>query len=141
MAKDRTLSKELDSSIYNMRVAGLSERSIYEGLREYLEEPPSYRDVRASFKRQGVETRRLATEARKRGEFDNPYPDQRPISKSDYRDRLEIVREVDRTANAKDALDRNYVLGYMARAGVDPTSVEDPALRESLESIYSGTGS
>jgi len=140
--KDRTLEPKVATAAYNLRVAGMSERAVYENLRDELKENvPSYRDLRALYAERNVRYRSDAAEARRLGLYENPYPDQRPINRSFYEERLEITRRRDKTATAKDALDRNYTLGYMARAGVDPDSLEDRAMAESLESIYDGHGS
>lgn len=139
--KDRTLPPTLREAVYNLRVGGMSERAIYEGLRERLVEPPSYRDIRASLAADGVRYRSEATAARKARAFHNEGDPDRPVRESEYAQRLKTVKAVDKTADAKDRLDENYILGYLARAGQDPETLEDSNLRASLASIYEGQGS
>lgn len=139
--KDRTLTPSLREALYNLRVSGMSERGIYEGLRERLREPPSYRDIRASLASDGVRYRADALRARRDQAFKNDRDPERPVRESDYRARLATVREVDKTPDAKERLDENYIVGYLARAGQDPDSLEDTNLRDSLVSIYEGQGS
>jgi hypothetical protein len=139
--KVRTVEPTVANAAYNLRVSGMSERAIYENFRDTLKENvPSYRDLRAVYKERQVYYRRDAAEARRLGLYENTE-DQRAIHRTFYTERLETTRRVDKTPNAKDALDRNYVLGMMARAGVEPDTLEDAALAESLEKIYDGLGS
>lgn len=142
--RERTLPPEMDAAIYNLRVAGVSERGIYETLRDTTETLVSYRDLRASFARTGVPTKAMATQARKTAAFNNDDHSERPMKQSDYLRRYEITRQRTRgdlRAEAKDDLDRAYTLGYLARAGVDPSVIDEKALRDSLISIYKGEGS
>jgi hypothetical protein len=141
--KDRDLGGALDATIYKSRVAGLSERAIYEGLRDTLDTPPSYRDVRASLAKQGVRYKREATAARRHGRFGEERGEGRggPMRESRYQARLAVTKRVDRRPEAKDDLDRKFLLGYMARSGVDAESLADPDLADSLDSIYDGFGS
>ena len=142
MAKDRTLDPAVAKAAVSLRVSGVSERAVYEHFRDKLETAPSYRDLRATYRNAGVLNRHDATVARHEGKFPTTTAvDEKQAHRSDYKERLAITREVDKTPDAKDALDENYVLGHLARAGVDPSTIEDPALRERLENIYDGVGS
>jgi hypothetical protein len=139
---DRSMDSRVEQTAYNLRVAGVSERAIYESFRSVLKEPPSYRDLRASFVRNGVATRAAATEARHSGLFVGRLDRQgRKQMATEYADRLRTTKEIDRRAEAKDDLDRNYVLGYMGRAGVDPDLIDDEFFADSLYSIEEGEGS
>lgn len=141
MAKDRTLSPKLDRTIYNLRVSGVSERRIYEGLRDVLAEPPSYRDIRASLTKEGVRFKSEAAAARRAGRYENPPGGDRPMNESQYLDRQAETRKYDRSPDAQDVLVQNYILGQLARQGVDPDTLDDRALAERLENIYNDEGS
>lgn len=143
--KNRALSPELNYTIRALRVEGLSERAIYEQLREHIAITapiPSYRDVRATLASAGLRYRRQAEAARKGGRMpDDLSSDQHPIQHPHYTDRLTRLHAVDRRPDAKDDLDRAYTLGFLARSGIDPDQISDTSLRESIVSIYEGTGS
>ncbi|MGB6442833.1 MAG: hypothetical protein WBF81_06020 [Thermoplasmata archaeon] len=143
--KNRALSPELNYTIRALRVEGLSERAIYEQLREHIAITapiPSYRDVRATLASAGLRYRRQAEAARKGGRMpDDLSSDQHPIQNPHYTDRLSRLHAVDRRPDAKDDLDRAYTLGFLARSGIDPDQISDTSLRESIVSIYEGTGS
>jgi hypothetical protein len=139
--KDRTLDPNVDTAIRTARVAGVSERRIYESLRDLLDTPPSYRDVRASFARGGLSTRHAATVARRSKEFPETTAEAR-MKSTKYREKAATVREIDRRAQAQDELARNFLLGYLARAGIEPDLlVAGPDGTDALESIYEGHGS
>lgn len=141
--KDRTLSPQLDYTVKALRIEGLSERAIYEQLREHLAaDVPSYRDIRASLSNARLRYRKDAELARKRVELPaDLYDGQRAIQKMNYEDRLSTLRRVDRRAGAKDDLDRAYTLGFLARSGIEPELIQDESMRESLVNIYDGVGS
>lgn len=141
--KDRTLSPQIDYTVRALRVEGLSERAIYEQLREHLAaDVPSYRDVRASLERAGLRYRKDAAAARKAVALPDDLSDaQRTIQRIHYSDRLATLSKVDRRSGAKDDLDRAYTLGFLARSGIEPELIEDEAMRESVVSIYEGLGS
>ena len=148
--KDRTraVTPEVSEAIGRARTAGLSERAIYEGLREGLKEPPSYRDVRAVLERRGLRYKTQATQRRADDlaarvadgrKFFHKGPND-PTFDS-YRQRKTVALSVDFTSDAGEKFDRRYLLGYLARAGIDPDAIEDEGFRQSLESIYQGEGS
>ncbi len=140
--KDRTLSPNMDATIATLRIDGLSQRAIYESLRDTLEEALSYRDVRASLKRSNLYYKHDAAAARREGRFPRPSNVNEPPQRtSAYRKRREQVLSVDKTPDALDAFNRNYLLGTMARQGVDPNLISDVSMRQSLEDIYDGLGS
>jgi len=143
--KDRTLSPQLDYTVKALRVEGMSERAIYEQLREHLAADvpiPSYRDVRATLDKAGLRYRKDAEAARKRVDLpDDLYEAQHRINKMHYSDRLSRLTTADKRAGAKDDLDRAYTLGFLARSGIEPDQVSDESMRESLVHIYEGVGS
>ena len=134
MAK-HAVPEEVYDAAYNLRVAGMSERAIYERLRETVTEYPSYRDLRGFWGDQGVGKRAQATVAREAGAFFGSQ------GSANYRERLRVTREVDQTPDAKEALDRKFLLGYLARAKARVSDLSDDGLAESLASIYEGEGS
>lgn len=122
--KDRTLDPRVRDAAVNLRVVGMSERSVYERLRDILDTPPSYRDLRAAYSDAGVRYRHEASEARAVGRFVGKTPPK--SGRSEYFERWAVVREVDQTEDARDAFDRRYVLGYLGRE-VLPTEEEAEA--------------
>lgn len=144
--KDRSLPPPVETAAVTARVAGMSERAIYERLRDTLDVVPSYRDLRAAYAKAGVLSRRQAAAARREKRFPITQPSlqaigERQAQRSDYLHRLKVTREVDKSAGGKDRLDQNFILGYMVRSGVDPESVADSAVKDQLEDIYDGIGS
>lgn len=141
--KDRALSPSVDYTIRALRVEGLSERAIYEQLREHLAaDVPSYRDVRASLSAAGLRYRRDAAAARRAVRMPEDLSDaQRPIQRIRYSQRLRTLKQVDRRPSAKDDLDRAFALGFLARSGIEPELLSDESMRESLVNIYEGVGS
>lgn len=150
--KERTIDPKVERAAYNLRVAGVSERHIYESF-SVLKDRPSYRDLRASFEKSGVRYRAQATEARHRGEFLNPHktvvtsgPEKGQAilvnqRSSEYKDRLKTTRKVDKTPEATEDLNRSFALAYMGSAGVDPDLILDDGFADSLYSIEEGEGS
>lgn len=155
MARGHVVDVEVKEAIVNLRIAGVPERSIYEALRDTLDIPPSYRDIRTVFAENGVATRAQATMARRRssdqgaerqkGEARPTYyltsAGESPIYRTHYAAKRANALEVDRTSDAREAFDRRYTLGYLARAGVQPEDVADEGVAEALSSIYDGEGS
>lgn len=159
--KDRSLPEPVERTIRTARVSGMSERAIYESLRETLDTPPSYRDVRASLSRSNLRYRSQATAARHARDYPEAVGGERPMRESAYLERLRSAQENTRLSredakrqgiNAdeaiasfaradKDALDERYVLGYLARSGADPDDIADEDLRDRLIHIYDGQGS
>ena len=149
--KERVLDERVERTIRGLRVAGMSERSLYEGLRRNFKEAPSYRDVRAAFERAGLRTRRDATLARRSKEpILLGYEGQKPVGLTHYRERLREVR-LAAAANYAPAhlaegrrreraqLDDNFIVGYAHRAGVGPDDLKDDApVMEQAERIERG---
>jgi hypothetical protein len=133
--KDRTLDPAVEKMIVTARVAGISERRIYESLRDDLKEPPSYRDVRAALAKNGVRYRYQATERRRKGDYPLTVGEKQMRS-SKYLEKRAEVRKVDRTPDAEDKLADRFLLGYAARAGLDVDLLDDERFAESLENIY-----
>lgn len=140
MAKDRTLYENVRVAAVNLRIAGMSERAIYEGLRDVLAEPPSYRDLRAAFRDENVGTRSEAAARRRERAFLDAGVEH-PQESTKYRSQLDLALSVDKTSDAKDAFDRRFILGYLARAGTDVDLIEDEGFAESLADIYEDEGS
>jgi len=149
--KDRSLDPAVVSAARDLRVAGLSERAIYEGLRDALERPPSYRDLRAALDRQGVLKRSDATRARRQGDYlaerrvkdrDTGIVYRAPMRSSNYLSRRREALKVDRTPDARERFNRRYILGYLASHQAQPELLtETDGYFEDLESIYEGEGS
>lgn len=142
-SKDRTLDTAVYQAAVNLRVAGMSERAIYEGLRDVLAEPPSYRDLRVAYSTAGVRYRSEAAAARSEGRYLESR-DEGKMERSFYLSRREEVLKVDKTVDAKESFDRRYLLGYLARENLASEAVDvenQIQFAESVETIYDGLGS
>lgn len=144
--KDRTLPREVAEAAASLRVAGMSERSIYERFRSLLAKPPSYRDLRATFDTYGVGTRAQATARRHAKEFPEQTRElERPVKSSAYQARRRNNHEVypsgDDRAKADRLLDNQYAVGYLARAGLPAAALSDSDEADFFDDIYDGFGS
>lgn len=107
---------DLATAAVNLWISGVSERAIFERYRAYVKEPPSYRELRASFKERDVRTRSDATALRAKGqrfETDGRITDGHQTA---YHER----RKAQYTEPAKVKLEDNMVKGYLAKEVVDP---------------------
>lgn len=141
--KDRSLPRSVEVTAYNLRIAGWSERRVYENLRSSLETAPSYRDLRAVYRRENIYYRTDLTEARHHNEFLNLNAGdrERPMREGHYAERKAVALSVDRTSDAEESFDEKYALGIMRRAGIDPADLADENMSARLQSIYEGQGS
>lgn len=119
-AKDRTLPDAVRDAAVNLRVSGLSERSVYEHFRDILAVVPSYRDLRATWADAGVRYRGEAAVARRQGR----YVGAKPPVRSEYAERKALALAVDQTPTASESFDRRYVYGYLGREAISPDDIE-----------------
>jgi len=143
MKKERTWSRdnpEAALAAVNLRIAGVSERRVFETFRDLLDPDfrPSYRDLRAAFADRGVLKRHSATELRHAEQkFDREGAKVHGTSEFLYRRANQF--------GSKDAvrrLERKMAVGYLIGNKLPDThyNQEDRDLVEFIESEYE-TGS
>lgn len=107
---------DLATAATNLWISGVSERAIFERYRALVKDPPSYREIRASFKEHGLAKRADATELRQRGQRFELSGSLSDGHESAFQKR----RKVQYTEPAKARLEENMVKGYLAREVVSP---------------------
>lgn len=134
------LSRALADTAYGLRVAGMSERAVYESFRRNLVDAPSYRDLRRVYADAGVLSRAAALRERKAGTIGFG---------AHYRAaQADVTRAVQKGYLAESAkplalrvLNDHYTVGYAYRNGVPSEAFADTPNLDLIEAIEREEGS
>lgn len=137
MAKDRgawaRAHPELAVAAVNLRISGVSERTVFERFRATVKDAPSYRELRAAYAERQVLKRSDATERRRAHER---FKADGSVRKGDSN---YLVRQrAQYTPKAKERLAQNMVTGYLVQEVGDRADQEldDPELLDFIGSDY-----
>lgn len=131
--------KGVQVAALNLRIAGVSERRIYETLKGELKDFPSYGQLRSWFTARGVRYREDATARRHAGRYYKLSKGEKIVrvgGSSRYFQR----RRAQFTPRAKARLERNMAVGYLLREKVPAKDFKDDSVVNFIESDYE-TGS
>lgn len=116
----------------NLRIAGVSERRIYESFQAVLKDAPSYRALRGVWRQYGVNYRTVRGTKDVYLRYGKDGKLKRVKGKSAYRERFKAQK----TPKQQAKLAKDYALGYLIEQNVDPTQYKDRAVFQYVTSEY-----